>query len=290
MFFALSNHTLYFFEDFFSAIAEQAMSLLPGDFITLKNCPMKRLSTTKALIAFLAICISGSASAQSDNPKYEFGVNFGFLVYQGDLTPERMGSFRTQKFSIGLHASRILGPAFSLRAHLEVGSLKGDDAVYKYPEYRQQRNFNFSTPVTELSAQLIWNVTGSNYADKGFSPYLFAGAGLAYFNIKKDWSRINTSYFDHESSEIWSGLAIDSVHQLPPILPVVPVGGGIKYFFTPRWGINAETSYRFVFTDYLDGFSQAVNPKRDDHYLNYSIGLIYRTGKKNRLACPAMKY
>ena len=251
---------------------------------------MKRLSTTKALLASIAFCISGTGSAQSSNPRYEFGVNLGFLVYQGDLSPERLGSFKTQKFFVGLHASKILNPSLSVRGNLSFGKLKGDDAKFSTPEYHQQRNFNFTTPVTELSAQFVWNVTGKNYADKGFSPYLFAGAGLAFLKIKKDYSNINTNYFDAETSEIWAGLAADSAHKLPRIIPVIPVGAGVKYFITPNWAVNAEGSYRIATTDYLDGFSEAANPDKKDNYLGYSIGVIYRTGKKNRLACPVIKY
>ncbi len=262
-----------------------------GEFLTSKRkFPKKRLSTTWALIASIAFCISNTGFAQSDNPTYEFGVNLGFLVYQGDLAPGRFGSFKTQKLSIGLHASKILSPFFSARANLTFGKLKGDDARYSAPDYHQQRNFNFTTPATELSALLVWNVTGKNYADKGFSSYLFAGTGLSFLKIKRDWRNINTTYFGPESSEIWAGLAADSAHKLPRIIPVLPVGAGIKYFITPNWAVNAETAYRIATTDYLDGFSQAANPNRKDNYLGYSVGIIYRSGKKNRLGCPAIKY
>jgi hypothetical protein len=43
-------------------------------------------------------------------------------------------------------------------------------------------------------------------------------------------------------------------------------------------------------TDYLDGFSQAANPTENDHYGIYSIGAVYRIGKKNTLACPVVRY
>jgi opacity protein-like surface antigen len=251
---------------------------------------MKRQLITRAIIAGLAFCIAGSAHAQVSNPKYEFGLNLGFLVYQGDLTPEQLGSFRTQKLFQGIHASKIISSSFSLRANLAVGKLKGGDALYDNPDYRKQRNFNFSTPVTELSAQFVWNMTGKNYADKGFSPYLFTGAGLSFLKIKRDWSNISTSYFDAETSEIWAGLAADSAHKLPWMIPVIPVGAGIKYFITPNWAVNAESSYRIATTDYLDGFSKAANANKKDNYFGYSIGVIYRTGKKDRLGCPVIKY
>jgi opacity protein-like surface antigen len=251
---------------------------------------MKRLLTKAALIATTAICISLSVYAQTDKPKYEFGINLGFFLYQGDLTPEKLGSFKTQKLTLGLHADRIFSPSFSLRTNLAFGKLKGNDAKYTNPEYRQQRNFNFTSPVFEISELLVWNIPGKNYDNKGFSPYLFAGAGISFLKIKRDWSNINTSYFPPESSEIWAGLAADSAQKLPRLLPVIPVGAGVKYFFTPKLGVNAEASYRIGFSDYIDGFSQAANPTKKDHYSIYSVGLIYRTGKKNKLDCPVMRY
>lgn len=250
---------------------------------------MKRILINMAVSACLLLN-AATATAQNNNPKYEFGINLGFTVYQGDLTPKRFGSFETQKFSLGLHASRLFSPSFSVRGNLLWGKLKGDDGIYDNPDYRKQRNFNFTSPVFELSAQLVWNPLGKNYTDKGFSPYLFAGGGFALLKVKRDWSNINITYFNPEVSEVWAGLAADSAHTPPRIIPVVPVGAGIKYYFSQRLGVNAETSYRLAYTDYIDGFSQAANPKRNDHYLNYSIGIVYRTGKKDLLKCPVVRY
>ena len=123
-----------------------------------------------ALLVLLFAAKKEMVYSQTNQHKYEFGINLGMLVYQGDLTPRRIGSFETQKFTVGLHASKIISPVLSLRGQLAFGKLKGDDAAYDNPEYRKQRNFNFTSPVTELSGQLVWNLTGSNYKDKGFSP------------------------------------------------------------------------------------------------------------------------
>jgi len=252
---------------------------------------MKRLFINLALVAAVLFVATGMTCAQNNVPKYEFGLNLGFNVYQGDLTPRRLGAFETQKFSVGLHASRLLSSSFSVRGNLLWGSLRADESVYSKPEYRQQRNFQFSSPVRELTVQLVWNPLGRNYIDKGFSPYLFAGGGVAFVKINRDWSRINTTYFSPESTpEVWAGLAADTAHTLPRAIPVVPIGAGFKYFFSPRIGINAEASYRLANTDYIDGFSQAVNPKRNDHYLNYAVGVVLRTGKRNLLGCPTLKY
>lgn len=257
-------------------------------FFKIKRKLMKRIPSLKAFAAIIAVCSINKICSQ-DN-KFEYGLNLGFVVYQGDLTPEKFGSFKTQKFAVGLQMNRVLGHTFSIRGNVLISKLYGDDAKYDEPEYRQQRNFTFTSPLIELSAQLVFNITAQNYADKGLSPYFFAGAGVAFLNIKRDWSRLNREYFDAQNHVVTDGLAIDSAHAVPKVIPVIPVGGGLRYFFSPQWGVNAEAAYRLSYTDYLDGFSEAANPDLKDHYLNYSIGVIYRPGKKNSLGCPVIKY
>jgi hypothetical protein len=175
--------------------------------------------------------------------------------------------------------------------NLAIAKLKGDESKYSNPEYRQQRNFNFKTGLLELSGLGVWDIRGNNYnRDKGrFSPYVFSGAGLSFVKIKRDWSNLNTEFFGPES-EVQTGLAIDAQKKLPRIMPFVPVGLGLRYEISNRFAINAETSYRFVFTDYLDGFSYSANPKQDDHYHSTTVGLIMKFGKGNSLDCPKIKY
>ena len=70
---------------------------------------------------------------------------------------------------------------------------------------------------------------------------------------------------------------------------MIPVGAGIRYNLSPRIALTAEGSYRLVFTDYLDGFSVAANPKQNDHYHTMNVGVVYRLGKKNKLDCPVVR-
>lgn len=242
---------------------------------------------------FVLLCVIGfftlSSNGQLNVPKYEIGATIGGYVYQGDLTPSPIGSFETMRPGFNLHASRLLSRSLSLRGNLSFGQLRGNDALYEHPEYRQRRNFKFTSPAAEISAWMVWNVLGKNYADKGFSPYLFGGAGVNFLNVRKDYSNFDISYFG-ESSYIPAGLIADEEHGTPSVIPVVPVGLGFRYNISSRWAVNAETSYRIVFTDYLDGFSQAAGPEVKDHYHTTSVGLIYRIGKKNMLDCPPASY
>ena len=229
-----------------------------------------------------------TTNAQLNIPKYEFGLSIGTYVYQGDLTPDPAGSFRNAQPGVNIHGSKIVSRSFSLRANLSFSNLHGDDAAYQHPAYRQQRNFNFSSPLFELSGLLVWSPLRKNYDDKGFSPYLFGGVGAAFLHIKRDWSNFNAHYFG-ETSDIPQRLAVDAAHPLPNVIPVVPVGIGLRYNLSSRLAVNAESSYRFIFTDYLDGFSVSANPGSNDHYHSTSIGVIYRIGKKNMLDCPVVR-
>jgi len=240
-------------------------------------------------LMLLLYCANLTSHAQINVPKFQFGVGAGAFIYQGDLTPSSIGSYKTLKPVISLFAAKLFSPSFSLRANFAFGALKGDDAKYNNPEYRQQRNFNFRTPVAEISGIAEWNVLGRNYNSKGFSPYLFGGIGYSFLKIKRDWSNLNTSYFSAESA-LLTGLAEDAQHSLPKGLLVFPVGIGARYYLSDKIGISAETSYRLASTDYLDGFSKAANPSKSDHYYSHTIGVVYRLGKKNMLDCPVIRY
>ena len=211
------------------------------------------------------------------------------FVYQGDLTPKRFGSFETTRLGFSLFGSLLLSPSFALRANFSHGSLRGDDALYKYPGYRQQRNFNFRSPVTEFSLLLSWSPLADQYDSRRISPYLFTGGGISFLRIKRDWSQFNASHFVEEP-ELIERLGEDQAVTPPRSIPVIPVGAGFRYQLTQRIGVNVESSYRFLFTDYLDGFSRAANPEKNDNYHTISAGVSYRIGQKDMLGCPVVKY
>jgi hypothetical protein len=244
----------------------------------------------EGLVATAALMLVLSASAQTSNvPKFEIGVAVGAFLYMGDLTPSAAGSARTLRPGLNLYGSKILSPSFSLRTNLAFTGLKGNDALYDEPEYRQHRNFKFKTPVFEVSELVVWNLMGKNYEDRGLSPYLFGGIGVSFLHVKRDASNFDAAYFG-EASELPVQIAEDFAHKTPRVMPVFPVGFGLGYGLSNRLAVNAETSYRFTRTDYLDGFSKAVNPAKGDTYSSISIGAIYRIGKKNTLDCPKVPW
>jgi hypothetical protein len=248
---------------------------------------LKAKTTVLVLISFLFITAEGNAQFYKD---MSVGLNGGVYVYQGDLTPEMLGSSRTMQPGFSLFAKKPINHFLAARVHMSFARLKGDDSRYSKPEYRQQRNFYFTTPVKEFSAQLVWNIRGRNYEDRGIMPYIFSGAGVSLLRIQKDYSRMDPAVFG-ESGDVMNGLAVDNARGTPRALLSVPVGVGAEYPISNRFSVNIETSYRFIFSDYLDGFSQSANPKQQDHYHSTSAGIIYKFGNRDEgIGCPVVKF
>lgn len=240
------------------------------------------LSVLFATLAYL------TPHAQKNATKYEIGVNAGTLIYQGDLSTSYLGSYHLHslKPALGLFASRAINNNFAIRANLAFGKISDDESAYSSPSYKRLRNFKFNTSITELSALLVWNVLGNSTdeSERKIIPYLFGGAGVALVNIHRDWSNFNRDVFLPTSAEA-KGIALDSAHSLPGAIPVIPIGAGLRYAIGPKLSLAGEFNYRLAFNDYLDGFSQAVNPKSKDKYYGISIGLIY-SFKNSGINCP----
>ena len=249
---------------------------------------MNNKPVNPTIILILLLFGYAETKGQSNVPKLELGFGLSTFIYQGDLSPEDFGSYKTMRVGVNLFVAKLMSRSVSLRTNLAIGGLRGDDSKYSEPEYRQQRNFKFKTPLAELSELIVWNPLKKNYADKAFYPYLFAGAGISFVNIQRDWSNYNGEYFSN--TDVSARLAEDSAHELPSVLPFVPIGGGLRFNLSYKWGVNIESTYRILFTDYLDGFSKAANPDKKDKYHSITIGAVYRIGKKNPLDCPVVRF
>ncbi len=246
----------------------------------------------KKVMMAVFIFTAASASAQiKSSYKWMIGVNGGIMIYQGDLTPSTFGSYKTPSATFGIHLSRILNPYFAIRGNLVFGRLKGDDCAYANPSWRRARNLQFSSPVSELSAQVVWNPFGNNSNEIGqlITPYFFAGIGYSNLSVKRDYSRLDTTVFNYKTAQS-TGLKQDIIRRPPGSVLVLPVGAGLSFYLSPKFSLTFETSLRYTFNDYIDGFSYAGNPKTNDYYHTNTIGLVYRFGKTDPYECPKMKY
>jgi hypothetical protein len=250
---------------------------------------MNSIVIRKAVIFICIAFATNTSEAQSSIPKYEFGIMGGAFIYQGDLAPSDAGSYQFLKPSWQIFVSKIWNENFSARINIARGSINGDDARYATPAWRQTRNFNFNTTITEISGSLVCNFPryNSDGTTKKLATYVFGGAGISILNVQRDWSKLNTASLDPKSS-LLAGLAIDTAHSTPKVIPVIPLGAGIRYAVTHNLSVAAEFTYRLTFTDYLDGFSKSADPAKKDFYYGYSVGLIYSLFNDG-IKCPKVK-
>jgi len=238
------------------------------------------------LIVIIFVFDKTEVQAQYQTSRYEFGVNVGTLVYQGDLTPGYAGEAKSLKPSLGMSVRRLLTRHLALSANLLVGKLAADESKYTDPQWRKDRSFNFTTRLTELSALAVWNFNKiREYYQPRFMPYVFAGAGLTLLHIRKDWSKVNTGVYG-EVSQVQTGLAIDTLQSPHKVIAILPFGIGLKYRFTPQLFFNAAITYRLTTSDYIDGFKYAGNAAKRDSYYGISGGILYTFGSYK---CPPVK-
>ncbi len=246
-------------------------------------------AVTKVALFTIFCCGLTHANAQKPHYQYEAGINTGTFLYQGDLVSSPFGSFKSAAPMLQVFVSKETSPYFAFRANLSVGSLGADESQFSNPSWKQLRNFAFHSPLLELSAVGVFNLYGDNGRESyhTLTPYLLAGVGLSLLNTKADWSRLDTTAFNSKSQALM-GLGVDTLHSLPRVLPVIPVGAGLRWNVTPVIAINAEAVTRLSFSDYIDGFSYAANPKHADGYLGLSLGVSFRLGN-NSVKCPPAK-
>ncbi len=54
-------------------------------------------------------------------------------IYQGDLTPKQLGSFKTIEPGFSFFVKKPINYFLSVRGHISIAKLKGDDSRYTNP-------------------------------------------------------------------------------------------------------------------------------------------------------------
>lgn len=187
----------------------------------------------------------------------EIGVMMGTSFYLGDLNSI---PFRDAKFAGGLIYRYNLTPRFALKANILFGKVAASDeknhsllkdANKNYLWDYSERGFSFSSPITEISAQLevnffnLFNVGHKNQ----ITPYLFGGVALFSFNPQAVYKEKN-----YDLQPIGTeGQGREGASKKYPLTGFgIPFGIGFKANIGRFVCIGAEWGLRFTFTDYLD--------------------------------------
>lgn len=237
------------------------------------------------IIIFSVINILHAQTISKNN--FEIGLGLGTTIYQGDIEPGALGSYKRLQPSFSLYAGKWVNQFFLIQATFTHAEITAHDSDWAQPAFKKMRNLNFSTSINEINARIVFSPFGNiNYTpDKRWYPYAFAGIGAAFTHINRDWSGIDSSFLNLKNQQ---HLSLDSAHRLPSSIPSVPLGAGIRYMISPNISLFGEVTYRLPVTDYLDGFSYLGNTNRKDNYYNYSIGINFSLSD-DKSRCPKAK-
>lgn len=210
------------------------------------------------LVVALA-CLTTAAEAQSfyavrRDRTLILTAGTGTSTYYGELSnPGTLLKFQPN-FNVGLQG--FVTPRIDVRAELNWFRLEGSDAAANTPE-RKARGLSFHSSCFEFSAIGAVNLFANGnryYRRQQVNFYAFAGIGLLYFNPMADYKGKSYSL----ASLHTEGVSYSRV------VPVIPVGGGVRLKMTPNMNLVIEGGYRKTFTDYLDDVSNRyVAPSSD---------------------------
>jgi hypothetical protein len=209
--------------------------------------------------------------------RLEIGGFLGGAGYLGDLNKSDWAS-KEPKAAFGFLTRYNLSDHIALRASFLHGKLSGRDS--HYPD-RAFRNFATTSPINELTLQAEWHLwplvqpRTSHFFKPSFSPFLFAGLGVAITNPKPDLENMLV-----EKPEFVKGAEIDRNAKFSPMHGTIPFGAGIKYRPHYQWTFSLEAGFRLTFSDYLDGISFAANPEKPDRYQFWGATVAYRFRKQ----------
>ena len=225
-------------------------------------------------ILFVFCCLPLFANAQKH---HEMGIFGGTSSYYGDLQ-EKWFPKEGYRACGGLLYKHFVHPMVGFRFGATYASLYGADSLSESPAVRR-RNLNFQTNLFEAHGALEINLIPVDFDEYKFSPYIFAGLSLFYYNPFTQDINDEKVYLRPLSTE-GQGLSQYTDRKVYSLVNVgVPLGGGVKVMIGKTVMLSGEIGFRYTATDYLDDVSKTyVNLDTLQKYKGkQSVDLSFRT-------------
>ena len=228
-------------------------------------------------LLFLFVLIPLLCVAQRvDAYNWEGAFFVGAVHYSGDLNPMMVPSLENLRPSVGISGRVPIGLKTAVRSGFAFARLAGSES--DYPQ-SAPTGYSFQADIFETNILLEFepfakdkffsDSKGNLNLDKLLSPYIFAGGALSFVRVAPDFSKVQDSNSDPM-------IQADLRESTERIVPVIPVGAGIKLDLNIDIGIALEVSSRFAFSDYMDGISKSGNVVGNDSYLMINFCLFRR--------------
>jgi len=206
----------------------------------------------------------------------EAGLTIGPMVFLGDLgghagkgtTFIKDYNMNTTKLAVGAYFTTYPAPWLGFRFSLNYGSIEGADNTIK-PKggdevTRLDRNLDFRSKILEgtVMAEFYPTVFLEDEPDDvtgRLRPYGVLGLGFFHFNPQGSYRSPNgdTYWVDlqplHTEGEGFPEYPDRKNYKLTQMN--IPMGVGIKYFFSENVNVSFEIIHRKTFTDYIDDVS-----------------------------------
>lgn len=240
--------------------------------------------------------------------QWELGIKFGSPSISSDVDG------LNPNFGVGIHARKALGYLVSVRGEIFTGSAKGlgvkENFNYKnniawtnngYNTTTDKVFYNYKTRLTDVSAQLLFNLTNIRFhtAEPKFALYAIAGVGVTMYDVNVDALNAGGTKYNFNSissslsaSETRSALKalLDGNYETPAERKKAGTGStsvlsgtiglGAAFKISKKINLAIENRLTVVDDDLLDGQKwgpfPAGNPSlssNNDTYNFLSIGL-----------------
>lgn len=166
-------------------------------------------------------------------------------------------------------------PYWATKSQISVGIVRGSDE-HTQDLIRNSRNLSFRSPVFDFqqrvefilfaqekvgSRYFLAGTQGTRMQEKSNQIYVFAGAGITYFNPQGLYNGtwINLRPLRTEGQGLPGG-----PEQYLPVTATIPLGIGFRWTLNSTWRMGIEATYMKTFTDYMDDVS-------GDYYYNPTV-------------------
>ncbi len=205
---------------------------------------------------------------------HEIGLTAGVSNYYGDLQTKWFPA-EGYRPMVGISYKYFMHPRIGVRFGANYTRLTAADSLSDIPVFKA-RNLRFETGLFEVHGGLEINLLAVDIERVKFSPYVFAGVGVFYYNSYTDGLNSEKVYLRPLSTEGQGIPTYPDRKQYNLVNVAFPIGGGLKFFVGKTLIITTELGFRYTSTDYLDDVSKS--------YVNSDTLKAYRSQQSVDLA------